>query len=45
VVVVCVGGFLLLWATSAPPWLLALSVVVFVSLCWIASRQDRVRPR
>jgi uncharacterized membrane protein YgaE (UPF0421/DUF939 family) len=43
VVVVCLVGFVLLWASAAPTWLLGLSVAVFVSLCWIVSRQDAAR--
>jgi hypothetical protein len=44
VIVVCAVGFLLLWASAAPAWLLILSVAVFASLCWIASTQDTLRP-
>jgi hypothetical protein len=43
VVGVCVVGFLLVWATDGPPWLLALAGAVFVSLCWITSKQDAAR--
>jgi uncharacterized membrane protein YccC len=44
VIVVCVVGFFLVWASAAPPWLLILSVAVFGSLCWLASTQDRHPP-
>ena len=44
VLVVCAVGFLLLWASAAPAWLLILSLVVFGSLCWITSTQDALRP-
>lgn len=43
IIVLGVVALILLSSADAAPWLIALSVVVFVGLCWIASMQDALR--